>query len=102
MHEQNQSHQVQWDMIFKTPLWALVILVIFGIMTYSVFWFTGNILKPRLQEIQSIEKELKSGIITPIALRNESKNINQHPLDNGHILYPGSFFMPYDMGTSFN
>lgn len=49
------------DLLFRAPLWALIILTIWGVITFVMFWALINFVKPSIDE--RIQNKNNSGVL---------------------------------------
>lgn len=49
------------DLLFRAPLWALIILTIWGGITFAMFWVLINVVKPSIDE--RIQKKNNTGVL---------------------------------------
>ena len=57
------------DLVFRSPLWALLILVIYGIIMSGAIWFLMHIVKPSIDA--KIKRKQQSAMV-------ERQVINEH------------------------
>ncbi|MBI2271166.1 MAG: hypothetical protein HYU69_12545 [Bacteroidetes bacterium] len=53
------------DLLFRAPLWALIILTIWGAITFVMFWVLINVVKP------SIDKRIQDKNSTSVSITQD-------------------------------
>lgn len=51
-----------YDLYVKAPLWAIVILLIFGVIAAGTLWFLITTVKPKLDKIKKKNKQTENVI----------------------------------------